>query len=220
LNNIDSCIAVFAGVYDIAIFDNTGCSFDTTLTIEQPEELILDLGPDIEVDLGDSSTIIDVVVEGPNPIDGLIWDPASDFGCLNDDCSRIAIFPNVTTLYTVDVVDDQGCTAQDELLVEVIKIVRAYFPNAFSPNGDGFNDIFGAFTGRGIQSVDEFAVFDRWGNEMYQIRNLSPNNGGTEGWDGRVDGVDVNPGVYTYYARVTLIDTEQVLLRGDVTLLR
>ncbi|GLR19174.1 T9SS type B sorting domain-containing protein [Portibacter lacus] len=220
LMDIDSCANVFAGVYDIAIFDNTGCSFDTTLTIEQPEELILNLGPDIQVDLGDSSTVINVIVEGPNPINALNWEPNTDFGCLNDDCSRIAIFPNKTTLYTVNVEDDQGCTAEDELLVEVIKIVRVFFPNAFSPNGDGFNDYFNAFTGRGIQSIDEFRVFDRWGNEMYQIRNLSPNSGGTDGWDGRANGVDVGPGVYSYYAKVTLIDEEKVLLRGDVTLLR
>ncbi|WP_235296690.1 T9SS type B sorting domain-containing protein [Portibacter marinus] len=217
---IDSCVNVFAGVYEIAIFDNTGCSFDTSLIIEQPEELILNLGPDIQVDLGDSTTVIDIAIEGPNPIIDVNWEPNTDFGCLNDDCSRIAVFPNVTTLYNVSVMDNQGCMAEDEILVEVVKIVRAYFPNAFSPDGNGINDVFNAYTGRGIQSIDEFRVFDRWGNEMYGIRNLQPNNGGTEGWDGRANGREVDSGVYAYFARITLIDNEKVIVRGDVTLLR
>ncbi len=217
---IDSCVNVFAGVYDIAVYDNSGCSFDTTLIIEQPEELVLNLGPDVEVDLGDSTTVIEIVLEGPNPIAEVIWDPNQDFDCLNDDCNRVVVYPNQNTLYQVSVTDINGCVAEDELLVSVNRAIRVYFPNAFSPNGDGFNDIFNLFTGRGIQSIDEFRVFDRWGNQMYQIMNLSPNSGGTEGWDGTYNGTDAAAGVYTYFAKVTLIDNDQVRVRGDVTLMR
>ncbi len=217
---IDSCVSVFAGVYELSVYDNSGCSYDSTLTIDQPEELIINLGPDLEVDLGDSTTIIELTLDGPNPISEIFWDPNSNFACINDDCDRIAIFPSKNTLYTVVAEDVMGCTATDEILIKVSRTVRVFFPNAFSPNGDGFNDIFNVFTGRGIQSIDELRIFDRWGNQMFVTMNILPNNGGTEGWDGRFNGSDVDSGVYTYFAKVTLIDNEQVKVRGDVTLMR
>ena len=220
LFSVDDCVEVFAGVYDIQVFDNSGCSYDTSLIINQPEELILDLGPDIEIDLGDSTTVVELVLEGPNIITDLNWEPNSDFDCINSECDRILIYPSVSTLYQVSVEDAMGCTAYDELFVSVNKTVRVFFPNVFSPNGDGFNDIFNLFTGKGIVSVDEFRVYDRWGNQMYEAFNITPNSGGTDGWDGRFKNTQVDIGVYTYFAKVTLLDRDQVNVRGDVTLVR
>jgi len=55
---------------------------------------------------------------------------------------------------------------------------------------------------------------------MFAIFNIPPTNSGTPGWDGTFNGKPVDSGVYTYFAEVTLIDGEEVIVRGDVTLLR
>ncbi len=64
------------------------------------------------------------------------------------------------------------------------------FPNAFSPNGDGYNDILKAK--EGWQSIVSFeaAVFNRWGNRIYSWTNLA------DGWDGKQNGKTVRDGVY------------------------
>jgi gliding motility-associated-like protein len=116
--------------------------------------------------------------------------------------------------------DVLGCEASDDILVTINRSVKVYFPNIFSPNNDGFNDIFNMYTGIGITSINEFRIFDRWGNQMYALFNIPPNNSGTEGWDGNYKGSPVDSGVYTYFAEVTLIDGEEVIVRGDVTLVR
>ncbi len=220
LNSIDTCLNVFAGTYDIQVFDNSGCSYDTSLIINQPEELVLDLGPDIEIDLGDSTRIIDIDASGPNPIANVFVNPTNGISCVVDDCTRVNIYPIQNTLYQVLVQDVLGCEASDELLVTINRTVKVYFPNIFSPNNDGFNDIFNMYTGIGITSINEFRVFDRWGNQMYALFNIPPSGSGTDGWDGTYRGSPVDSGVYTYFAEVTLIDGEEVIVRGDVTLVR
>jgi len=66
-----------------------------------------------------------------------------------------------------------------------------YMPNAFSPNGDGKNDVF-----RIPLNVDillrEFSVFDRWGNKIFSTHDVS------YGWDGTEHGTWANTGVYVY----------------------
>jgi gliding motility-associated-like protein len=95
-----------------------------------------------------------------------------------------------------------------------------YIPNIFSPNDDGENDWFTVYADlKGVKQVKQFQIFDRWGDQVFQRENFQPNDP-TLGWDGRYRGQEMNPAVFVYYAIVEFIDGQEVLFKGDVTLMR
>ena len=88
------------------------------------------------------------------------------------------------------------------------------FPNAFSPNGDGINDVFKAK--KGFKSIVEFhaVIFNRWGQKLFEWNN--PN----EGWDGTFNGKPVAQGVYFVNVKATGADGKKFHIKKDVNLLR
>lgn len=87
-------------------------------------------------------------------------------------------------------------------------------PNAFSPNGDGINDIYKAK--EGWQSLTEFhaTIFSRWGQKIYDWTD--PNGG----WDGKFNGKDVKQGVYFCLVKAKGADGRKYCIKTDVNLLR
>lgn len=88
------------------------------------------------------------------------------------------------------------------------------FPNAFSPNGDGINDVYKAKSG--YQSIVEFHayIFNRWGQKLYEWTDPAG------GWDGRYNGKDVKQGVYFVLVKARGADGRKYNIRKDVNLLR
>lgn len=97
-------------------------------------------------------------------------------------------------LYWVRVTDEHGCTAADSVTVREICPTRYYIPNVFSPNDDGENDYFSVF-GSDILTL-WIAVYDRWGDLLFESSDIDAH------WDGTFRGKPVNPGVYTWVARI------------------
>ena len=97
--------------------------------------------------------------------------------------------------------------------------VRVFVPNAFSPNGDGMNDVLILFSPGDVQQVKSFRIFDRWGELVFNRQNFLPNYA-VNGWDGRFQGQKMGLGVYVYMAEVLLIDGRIEVVSGDVTLIR
>lgn len=87
-------------------------------------------------------------------------------------------------------------------------------PNAFSPNGDGINDIYKAKDG--YQSLTEFHayIFNRWGQKLYEWTNPA------DGWDGKYKGKDVAQGVYFVLVEAKGADGKTYKIKRDVNLLR
>lgn len=75
--------------------------------------------------------------------------------------------------------------------------VSYFVPNAFTPNNDGFNDIFVPFTGEGINEVVSFKVFDESGTLVFEKYNFPPNNL-PYGWDGKLPDGSLQDGIFTY----------------------
>ena len=94
-----------------------------------------------------------------------------------------------------------------------------FIPNAFSPNGDGFNDLFFPFGDKSAELVTYFKIFDRWGELVYETKNVNLNDS-TAGWDGRMGGKAMNPGVFVYIIEIQFIDGVVKLFKGDVTILK
>lgn len=94
-----------------------------------------------------------------------------------------------------------------------------FIPDIFSPNGDGLNDKFYVQSNSQIKEVTSMRIFDRWGNVLFEKRNLLANSE-NEGWDGTFSGKELNPGVYLYRIELLDIRDEMVIMSGDVTLIR
>lgn len=106
-----------------------------------------------------------------------------------------------------------GCTDYTSLDVTIYPIISLYVPNAFTPDGDGVNDVF-MFEGYGITEKDlEFMIFDRWGDMIYYTQQFKP-------WDGTHNLTPCQQEVYSYKVKVTDVFGETHVKIGHVTLLR
>jgi gliding motility-associated-like protein len=149
----------------------------------------------------------------------ILWnDPNgnSSFSCI--DCEEPNLRPLFDAIYSATVTSEAGCIDIVDINVHVDKQRDIFAPNIFSPNGDGSNDIF-YLTGTEFVTVNEFNIFDRWGNLVYSTisKELGESN---EGWSGDYNGYPVNPGVYVWYAEVEWLDGHIENIAGDVTVLR
>jgi gliding motility-associated-like protein len=217
---ITGSIPVLAGNHLITVFDNSMglCSSDTTVTINQPPAVIVNLGPDVEIELGDSVNL-DPVIGSLLPIDSIIWSPLTALNCIDSICSEVFVSPLETTMYSVNVVDINGCSGADDILVEVDKNRNVFIPNIFTPDGDGFNDIFRVFTGAGVAKINFMHVYDRWGEKVFETKEFIPGDFNNPGWDGYFKGKVMNPAVFIYLIEVEFADGIVLLYRGDVTLI-
>ncbi len=209
-----------AGVYDVEIVDAQGCTItETDILVESPHELKLELGEDQLIELGDSvqlDALITPFVFDPyiywNPLDGTLS------GC--DTCANPYARPFQTTTYTARYLDEMGCEAKDNITLFVDQSIRVFIPNLFSPNDDGNNDIFYIQADETyLRIINEFYVYDRWGEVVYQGHNFQPNDP-AYGWDGYLKGRPMNPAVFVYWARVELVNGRTEIIKGDVTLIR
>lgn len=109
---------------------------------------------------------------------------------------------------------DEYWTSEGSPITISISESRLDMPNAFSPNGDGINDIYKAK--EGYQSLIEFHayIFNRWGQKLYEWTNPA------DGWDGKYKGKDVAQGVYYCLVKAKGADGKKYNIKTDVNLLR
>ncbi|MEM9819514.1 MAG: gliding motility-associated C-terminal domain-containing protein [Bacteroidota bacterium] len=198
----------------IQVQDVNGCLGRDTVIIEDAQRLVVDLGEDLEVNLGEAITL-DAFVN--QPIDSFYWSSFNELSC--DSCLYQDIRPFFSNSYTITVIDENGCQATDRVFVRVVKNRKVYIPNAFSPNADGVNDYFLPFTGTGVAQVNTFRIFNRWGALLFAQEDFNTDNE-EMGWDGTYQGQTLNPGVFIYYVEVTFIDGETAVYQGDFTLMK
>lgn len=105
-----------------------------------------------------------------------------------------------------------GCWDTITKYIVVEAGINIFVPTGFTPNGDGFNNVF-IPTYEGIASA-EFLIFDRWGEIMFRTLSL------TEGWDGRYKGKPVPDGVFVYIIKAVGKDGNNYLVNGTITVLR
>lgn len=171
-------------------------------------------GNDTTVSTG---TTVQINATGSSDITKWRWSPVNGLTCTDCPTPKAAIKNTIT--YRVDVSNDGGCKASDDITVTAVCNGGNYFlPNTFSPNGDGSNDIF-YVRGKGVNRIESLRVFNRWGQMVFEKRNFSPNDANA-GWDGTFNGKRADMDVYIYIAEVICENSQIVALKGDVTLIR
>ncbi len=207
-----------AGDYTLYVRDSRGCIGTLEANVDEPEPFFVDAGADQQIELG-YSTRLNATTNPPDLSVSIQWSDSTSLDCEN--CTTPEASPVRTTTYTITIEDDNGCTAQDEVLVQVATLRPIYRPNVFSPDdkGDSGNNTFTLFSGPAAVQMNTFRIFDRWGELVFEGANL-PLNDPTVGWDGTYKGQVLNPGVFTYVAEILFVDEEVQVFEGDLTLLR
>ncbi len=173
---------------------------------------------DTEICNGESLLIGDTAVPGVS----YSWHPTT--GLSNPNAAQTYASPTVTTTYTLTVKNDSisGCACADSISTDTVTIRvcppppplenNIFIPSAFSPNGDGQNDIL-LPKGNNVATL-YMAIFDRWGNKVFESENIN------EGWDGNYKGKPCETATYSYYANGSYEDGKMFSTKGNVTLVR
>lgn len=161
-------------------------------------------GEDVTIALGDSTTL--------NGSGGTIrgWEPPRGLSCY--DCPNPIASPDTTTMYYLSITDINGCASIDSVLVTVDETTGWYLPNAFTPDGNGVNDVL-YFYGTGVKEFI-LQVFDRWGEKVFETTDTKV------GWDGNYKGKAALAGVYAYQLTITFKSTKVEPVKGNITLIR
>ncbi|MEO6760472.1 MAG: gliding motility-associated C-terminal domain-containing protein, partial [Saprospiraceae bacterium] len=205
------------GAHTLLIQTAKGCEWDTTLTIEEPGELLVDLGSDTTMHLGDvlhlwSSTD----VNDPSRNHQMLVQSPDLYPYLCDTCTFL---PLHSFRYHVTVLDSNGCQATDDREVIVNKERYVYVPNVFAPDANNGNEHFTVFGGEDVVEVRFLRVYTRWGRRIFEALDFVPNDTAIA-WDGTENGKKLSPAVFLYETEILFKDGETALYRGDVTLYR
>lgn len=210
-----------AGAFTLVVEDVLGCQSSIEDQIEGEAEISVA----IIAENGQADPIVEagipfklnLLLSDPTvTIDTIIWTPEIP-GC--DGCSNPAVTPLTTTTFSVMVITSDGCTATDLITLSVETKERIFIPNAFSPNDDGFNDVFFVQAGPEVAQITEFQIMDRWGNQVFEAKN-TPANDASFGWDGSFNGKQLNPGVFVYYIELELFGGNRVIKAGAINLMQ
>jgi len=197
--------ALTPGTYSCVITDASGCSITAIGLVTGISNLAPDAGLATTITQGQTTML--------NGTGGqtYVWSPSSSLSCST--CQNPIASPTVTTTYTLTVSDSLGCTQFDTVTVFVdILCGEVFVPNAFSPNGDGQNDLL-YVRGACIATV-EFSVYNRLGEKVFSTTDPSI------GWDGVWRGVPCENAVFTYVVKGTLLDGTEISEKGNVTLVK
>ena len=165
------------------------------------------LMPDTIIGLG-QSVVLEADVTGP--VTSYQWTPAA--GLDNPNGAAPVASPENTTTYQVTVTTDANCTASGKVTIGVFKTLT--MPGAFTPNGDGKNDLFRIPPSLAVK-IRAFAVYDRWGARVFYTTNSAA------GWDGTVGGRPQPVGTYVWMIEYEdLLTGKPALARGTVILVR
>ena len=200
-----------AGAYSIRVHDTVGCVTEVDLVVQPGTKPIADIDSVINVFYGQSRTL-SLFTSGLDPL-SIQWYPGDDLSC--SDCPAPVFNGLSEREYEIMVIDSNGCMTETRTKIEINYQKKVFLPNAFTPNGDGVNDIFYPEIPAGINNVNRLDIYSRWGDLIFSM------NSGGEGWDGTSrSGKLCDPGVYVYRCEVQFGDGSIQQFMGDVTLLR
>lgn len=200
-----SFVAGQAGAYWVAVTDQDGCSASDTARIlavaENPKNFL------------DATS--EICSEGQLPLQLNAIGTWRQYQW-SDGSAGAATTIVAPGQYWLQVTNEAGCTARDTISVSAKECpLGIFFPNAFSPNHDGNNDVYRAIV---YASLDKFylAVFDRWGAKIFETTDPFI------GWDGTFNGQLENAGTYVYFARYQVHGAKgsETVRKGTILLIR
>lgn len=198
-------------VFGVTVNAPSGCSWNGTTTVQVSPVNAADVNATVDQPIVVPGTQVQL---NATPGSGVTysWTPPT---VSNPAIANPTAVVGTSTWFVVTV-SDGICTKEDSVLVTVYELncdePDIFVPNAFTPNGDGNNDVL-FVRGRFITDL-EFKVFDRWGEKVFETTDQAI------GWDGTYNGKAVDPAVFVYHLRVRCADEQELFKKGNVTVIR
>jgi gliding motility-associated-like protein len=191
-----------AGSYSLVVTDVNNCSSSLTTNVTVNALPIANAGKDSTVIKGKS-----IKLNGSGGIH-FLWESNDYLDC--DNCHDPISTPDKAISYVLSVTDSNGCMSTDTINITVDFFSNIYIPSAFSPNGDGINDVFYV---RGLNISDiQLMIFDRWGNLVFETTDQSI------GWNGYYRGTLFVPEVFMYVLTGKDPEGKKINFKGNITL--
>ncbi|MFL5810369.1 MAG: gliding motility-associated C-terminal domain-containing protein, partial [Flavisolibacter sp.] len=190
-NNASSKALVdVTGFFTVSIID-AACIRDTLITIPVKSNpgADINLSKSNDVNCGNDSAILKVT-------GGVSYSWSPNLYITRSTDGQITVKPPVTQTYVVTGKDASGCVGVDSVTVSFTKTgdQQLFMPSAFTPNGDGLNEVFRP-TFIGPAANYDFRVYNRWGQLLF--RSKTPG----AGWDGYFNSIPQPKAVYVYYIK-------------------
>jgi gliding motility-associated-like protein len=201
----------FTTSYILTVYDTLGCpkpGRDTVLVTMLPKVNAY-AGKDTAVVIGQPLQL--------NATGGIAyeWKPATALNQANIP-NPVAVYDGSgdSIRYKVMVTDEAGCVDSAYITVKVFKTSpQVFVPTAFTPNGDGLNDVFRPIA-VGLTKIEYFSVYNRWGQLVF----TTTQNG--KGWDGKIGGEEQPSGTFVWMVKGVDYTGKPVFEKGTVTLIR
>ncbi len=192
--------------YQVIIGDQNNCADTLSSTVHMNPLPFVEIKPEDTIVKYDSK--IELQASGAMLY---FWYPTNALSNPNVD-NPFAIIRDSITIYVTGM-DEFGCRNVDSIHIGVDYTDAVFIPSAFSPNGDGHNDVFriGSVL---FEKLQEFRVFNRWGQEVFSANDIDG------AWDGTFKGEKQPIGVYNYIIRIGYPNGVTKTYKGDVTLIR
>ncbi|HPE57303.1 MAG TPA: gliding motility-associated C-terminal domain-containing protein [Bacteroidales bacterium] len=199
----------YTGTVSVVVNDMSTSCIDTAFL-----EIVVKPTPDPESVLGSDTTIKFEETITLDAGEGDFYDWTSEpFQPIDNPDQRYITVPGyVEPVEYIVWVELDGCGAEGTKVISMYPPSRIGIPTAFSPNGDGLNDVL-FVRGSGFTEI-EFKVFNRFGQLVFET------NDPAEGWDGKFEGIDQPVEVYTWLIKASFADQTFIEDAGNVTLLR
>lgn len=185
------------GKHWVDVTNQYGCAAADTIDLAVVPIPVVDLGNDTTLEYGNT-----LVLDAGNFGADYFWSSGENDQLLEVDGDGI---------YWVVVTKD-GCAGSDTIRVGEYPDCKFGVPNAFTPNGDGRNEIL-YVRGSGVMEM-EFMLFNRRGDMVFHSRDIN------YGWDGIFNQEIQSSDVYMYYLRIVCESGVMRETRGNVTLIR
>lgn len=204
----DKIDGLSAGEYFLILRDSSGCEAFRQVVIPEAEPVGISIvGPGF-ARLGDQISLIGQSTNSTN-FSQYQWAGDASISC--NDCPIARLAPTQDTWVSVEATTNSGCVVQDSFLIRVPENqARLYLPTAFSPNEDGFNDVWQPAFGSDILEINQCRIFNRWGGNVFDYQ---PDG---EWWTG----ANQAPGTYLYQLTATQINGTVISRSGEIILLR
>lgn len=203
--------------YAITAFSGNTCANKTGNVMVEVLPLPAITGYDTLVRMGVGYTL---TPQYEQTITKWLWMPADSLSCF--DCPNPVFMSSRSIEYVVRVSTEKGCTSEAKVKVDVFCDGSSVtMPNAFTPNGDGNNDIF-YVRGHGFM-VKKFAVYNRYGQEVFSKEGEFRPNDPQYGWDGTFNGTTISdPSGYVYMIHVQCLNStnEPIVIKGSFLLVK
>lgn len=190
----------------LTVTNATGATSSISNSITVNDNPTIEAVQDTIIEIGQSAPLIANTASSG----AYIWSPDDHLDCV--DCPITSASPRESVTYTVNFIDENGCTAWDTVMVLVNFVQGVGVPTAFTPNGDGNNDVL-YVKGYGIEGMS-FTIYNRFGEVVFYSSDQNI------GWDGTFKNRDENPGVFTWVLQYSLNDNKYGQLKGNTTLIR